>query len=44
MLDLVKDAFDILREDEIKKGPNEQVIDGYSGFILQNRYGKIPNP
>ena len=44
MLDLVKDAFDILREDEIEKGPNEQVIDGYSGFIFQNRYGKIPNP
>lgn len=44
MLDLVKDAFDILREDEIEKGPNEQVINGYSGFIFQNRYGKIPNP
>ena len=44
MLDLVKDAFDILKEDEIENGPNEQVIDGHSGFVFQNRYGKIPNP
>ena len=44
MLDLVRDAFDILKEDEKEYGPNEQVIDGQSGFIFQNRYGKIPNP
>ena len=44
ILDVVNDAFDILKEDEIDNGPNEQVIDGHSGFIFQNRYGKIPNP
>jgi len=44
MMDLVKDAFEIIKEDEADRGPNEQVIDGYSGFIFQNRYGNIPNP
>ena len=44
MLDLVRDAFDILKEDERENGPNEQVIDGYKGFIFQNRYGEVPNP
>ncbi len=43
MLDVVKDAFNILKEDEIDNGANEQEIDGYSGFIFQNRYGMIPN-
>lgn len=44
ILDVVKDAFDILKEIEAESGPNMQVIDGYSGFIFQNRFGKVPNP
>ncbi len=44
MLDVVRDAFEILRCEEAETGPNLQVIDGYTGFIFQNRYGKVPNP
>ena len=44
LLDSVRDALDILREEEDANGGNEQVIDGYSGFIFQNRYGTMPNP
>ena len=44
MLDVVRDAFDILKEIEAENGPNMQVIDGYTGFIFQNRFGKVPNP
>jgi integrase len=44
LLDSVRDALDILREDEEANGGNDQVIDGFSGFIFQNRYGTMPNP
>lgn len=44
MLDVVRDAFQILRDVEEEVGPNRQVIDGYSGFIFQNRFGEVPNP
>lgn len=44
MLDSVKEALEILKEDEAETGANEQEIDGYSGFIFKNRYGTIPNP
>lgn len=44
LLDSVRDALDILREEEEANGGNEQVIDGFSGFIFQNRYGTMPNP
>lgn len=44
MLDMVKDAFDILKEEEEENGVNEQEIDGYTGFIFQNRFGQLPNP
>ena len=44
ILDVVKDAFEILEEEEKEIGSNEQVIDGFSGFIFQNRFGEVPNP
>ncbi|SKC03983.1 Site-specific recombinase XerD [Lachnospiraceae bacterium] len=44
MLDVVIDAFRILQDVEEEIGPNMQVIDGYTGFIFQNRFGEVPNP
>jgi integrase len=44
MLDIVKDAFDILREEQEETGGNTQVIDGMSGFVFCNRFGMVPNP
>ena len=44
MLDVVKDAFEMEREEQEETGFNEQVIDGMTGFIFQNRYGDVPNP
>ncbi len=44
MLDVVRDAFRMLRDEEAETGPNRMVIDGYSGFIIQNRYGEVPRP
>lgn len=44
MLDVVREAFQILQDEEIENGPNLQVIDGYSGFIFHNRFGEVPNP
>ena len=41
MLDLVRDAFDILREDEKEYGPNEQGIDGCKGFIFQSSHSRL---
>ena len=44
MLDIVKDAFDIEREEQKENGGNKQVIDGLSGFVFCNRFGLVPNP
>ena len=44
ILDVVRDAFEILKEEEKDIGINEQVIDGYSGFVFQNRFGGVPSP
>ena len=44
MLDIVKDAFDIEREEQKENGANTQVIDGMSGFVFCNRFGQVPNP
>lgn len=44
MLDVVKDAFEMEREEQEETGFNEQIIDGMTGFIFQNRYGDVPNP
>lgn len=44
MLDIVKDAFDIEKEEQAVTGGNTQVIDGMSGFIFCNRFNKVHNP
>lgn len=44
MLPVVKDAFDMEKEDQDVSGGNTQVIDGMSGFIFCNRFHKVHNP
>ncbi|OON87476.1 site-specific integrase [Oribacterium sp. C9] len=44
MLDIVKDAFDIEKEEQAVTGGNTQVIDGMRGFIFCNRFKKVHNP
>ena len=44
MLDIVKDAFEMLYEEQKENGFNETEIDGMSGFIFCNRFGSVPNP
>ena len=44
MLDVVKDAFEMLYEEQLENGFNETEIDGMSGFIFCNRFGMVPNP
>lgn len=44
MLDVVRDAFELVKEEQEEIGYNEQVIDGVSGFIFRNRFGDVHNP
>lgn len=44
MLDIVKDAFEIEKEEQTQSGGNKQVIDGMLGFVFCNRYGNVLNP
>ena len=44
MLDVVKDSFEMLYEEQLENGFNETEIDGMSGFIFCNRFGMVPNP
>lgn len=44
MLDIVKDAFDMEKEEQAITGENTQVIDGMSGFVFCNRLNKVHNP
>lgn len=44
MLDIVKDAFEMLYEEQKENGFNETEIDGMTGFIFCNRFGSVPNP
>ncbi len=46
MLDVVKEAFEMEKEQQYDMlgGLNEQIIDGMSGFVFQNRDGHVPNP
>lgn len=44
MLDVVKDAFELEREEQQETGFNEQVVDGMSGFVFKNRFGCVHNP
>lgn len=43
MLDVVYDALKLEEEDQQENGFNENVIDGVSGFVFQNRFGNILN-
>lgn len=44
MLDSVKDAFEMLWEEQQENGWNDVEIDGMHGFIFCNRFGNVPNP
>lgn len=44
MLDIVKDAFEMIEEEQIETGANETEIDGMTGFVFRNRFGQVPNP
>jgi len=44
MLGAVKDAFEMLREEQKESGWSDVEIDGMSGFIFCNRFGNVPNP
>ena len=44
MLDSVKDAFEMLWEEQEESGWNDVEVDGMRGFIFCNRYGNVTNP
>lgn len=44
MFDTVKDAFEMLHEEQKESGWNDVEIDGMMGFIFCNRFGNVPNP
>lgn len=44
MLDSVRDAFEMIDEEQKETGRNETVLDGMTGFVFKNRFGNIPNP
>ena len=44
MLDVVKDSFEMLYEEQLENGFNETEIDGMSGFVFSNRFGNVHNP
>lgn len=44
MLETVRDAFLMEREEQEENGFNQTVIDGMSGFVFVNRNGGVPNP
>ncbi len=44
MLDSVKDAFEMLWEEQKENGWNDVEIDGMHNFIFCNRFGNVPNP
>ena len=44
MLDMVEDAFNMVKEEQEETGPNKQVIDGMRGFVFRSRYGTVLNP
>ena len=44
MLDSVRDAFEMIDEEQKETGRNETELDGMTGFVFKNRYGGIPNP
>lgn len=44
MLDTVRDAFQMEREEQEETGFNETKIDGMDGFVFVNRFGSVLNP
>lgn len=44
MLDTVRDAFQMEREEQEETGFNETKIDGMEGFVFVNRFGSVLNP
>lgn len=44
MFDTVKDAFEMMQEEQVESGLDDTEIDGMTGFIFCNRYGNVPNP
>ena len=43
MLDAVKDAFEMIWEEQKENGWTDAEIDGMTGFVFCNRYGNIMN-
>jgi len=43
MLDIVKDAFEMIWEEQKENGWTDAEIDGMTGFVFCNRYGNIMN-
>ena len=41
---VIKDAFEMLWEEQQENGWNDVEIDGMHGFIFCNRFGNVPNP
>ena len=41
--DAVKDALEMLREEQKESGWNDVEIDGMTGFVFCNRFGNVPN-
>ena len=42
MLDTVKDAFEMIWEEQKENGWTDAEIDGMTGFVFCNRYGVTP--
>ena len=43
MLDTVKDAFEMIWEEQKENGWTDAELDGMTGFVFCNRYGNIMN-
>ena len=44
MLDVVFDAFEMIREEQDESGTFDVELDGMRGFIFVNRYGSVQTP
>ena len=44
MLDNVKDAFEMLYEEQQENSWPDVEIDGMTGFVFRTRFGEVPNP
>lgn len=44
---MMNEVYDALQEEyahQLQTGFNEEIVDGYSGFVFKNRYGRIQTP